>query len=160
MIFYSAFSYACHRDCISQCVTHTCTRPYMALLVTQAHALSHPHLRTHAPPDITRTRTHTTCTVRGSLSSHSRAHTRIITPEERGQRRAPPLSLNTHTGTCRWGTSPLVGWHVHAAMLTRASPSVLAPPSVSRVLRRHLHLDHNKLSHLPETIFNGLTSLE
>jgi hypothetical protein len=56
LICCSAFSYSCHLDCISQCATHTCTRPYMDLLVTQAHALWHPHLRTHAHPDITRTR--------------------------------------------------------------------------------------------------------
>jgi hypothetical protein len=59
----------------------------------------------------------------------------------------------------RWHHIP-VGWHVHAAMLTRASPALLVPTSLSHVLRSNLHLDGNELSHLSETIFNGLNSLE
>ena len=82
-------------------------------------------------------------------------HTKLRTAgwEERGQRRVSSLSQHTHDDG---GTSPP---HVHAAMLTHAS-SVVRDPALARIPRRSLSLSDNKLEHLPETIFRGLTSLE
>ena len=67
-----------------------------------------------------------------SLSSHSRAHTHTLTHGGLGGARAArhvlSLSLSTHARVhASGGISPLLGWHVHAAMLTRASSAVLSP---------------------------------